>query len=170
MMFLCFSITAILICGAHYYNYQIVCFLQVNFLLIKEQENETSRLGFFLWQRKHLSFVVMSSTTLKTPCVVCDKGSGLFKCEGCGQNFCTKHVTEHRQTLQHQLDKVVVEHDSIQQTIKENKIQNSPLIKYIDEWEETSIIKITQMSAEFRQIVSQLNDTHISKFLNEIFL
>ncbi|CAF3476209.1 unnamed protein product [Rotaria sp. Silwood1] len=111
----------------------------------------------------------MASVTSKTPCVTCGKGAGLFKCEGCTQIYCTKHVTEHRQTLHHQLDEIIVEHDSLQEKIIENKDQSNPLTKYIDEWEQRSIMKIQQMAKETRQEIVQLSNIHkrtLSKELN----
>ncbi|CAF1065262.1 unnamed protein product [Rotaria sordida] len=111
----------------------------------------------------------MASVTSKTPCVTCGKGAGLFKCEGCTQTFCTKHVAEHRQTLHHQLDEIIVKHDSLQEKIIENKDQSNPLIKYVDEWEQKSIVKIQQMAEETRQKVVKLSDIHkrtVSKELN----
>ncbi|CAF4235743.1 unnamed protein product [Rotaria sp. Silwood2] len=102
----------------------------------------------------------MASAASKTPCVTCGKGTGLFKCEGCTQTFCTKHVTEHRQTLHHQLDEIIIEHDSLQEKILENKDQNDPLINYIDEWEQKSIIKIQQIAKETRRKIVELTDIH----------
>jgi phosphoribosylaminoimidazole-succinocarboxamide synthase len=108
----------------------------------------------------------MTSTTSKTPCITCGKGTGLFKCEGCTQTFCTKHVVEHRKTLHHQLDEIIVEHDTLHQTIIENKGQNHPLIIFIDEWEQKSIKTIQQIAQETRQKVEELANIHTSKFSN----
>ncbi|CAF1187978.1 unnamed protein product [Rotaria sordida] len=111
----------------------------------------------------------MASATAKTPCITCDKGIGLFKCEGCTQTFCTKHVSEHRQTLHHQLDEIIIIHDSLREEIIENNDQSNVLINYIDEWEQESIIKIQQMAEDTRRKVVKLLDIHkrtISKKLN----
>jgi len=108
----------------------------------------------------------MASTTSKTPCVTCDKGTGLFKCEGCTQTFCTKHVVEHRQTLHHQLDEIIAEHDTLQEILIENKDQGHPLMCYIDDWEQKSIKKIQQMADMTRQTLAELTNTHNSKVFN----
>ena len=97
------------------------------------------------------SFSHMASTTPKTPCLTCGKAIGLFKCEGCSQTFCTKHVVEHRQTLHHQLDEVIITHDLLQQTLSENQHQNHPLINSVDEWEQKSIEKIQRIANDVRQ-------------------
>jgi hypothetical protein len=107
----------------------------------------------------------MSSAISKPTCITCAKGVGQFKCEGCSQIFCTKHVAEHRQTLNQELDEVIVEHDTFQQTILEDKNQSHTLIVYIDQWEQTSIDKIRQVAKEVREKVSQLADKHNSKYL-----
>ncbi|CAF3489104.1 unnamed protein product [Rotaria sp. Silwood1] len=111
----------------------------------------------------------MVSVTSKTPCVTCDRGAGVVKCEGCTQAFCTEHITDHRQTLHHQLDEIIVEHDSLQELIIENKDQSNPLIKYIDEWEQKSIVKIKRMAQETRQKTIELSNIHkrtVSQELN----
>jgi hypothetical protein len=111
---------------------------------------------------------IMASTSSKTPCVTCGKGAGLFKCEGCLQTFCTKHVVEHRQTLHQQLDEIIMEHDCLQQTIVENKNQCHPLLNYIYEWEEKSIKKIQQLARETREKVDELENEQKSQFLYTI--
>jgi uncharacterized UBP type Zn finger protein len=113
----------------------------------------------------------MASTSPKTPCITCGKGIGLFKCEGCIQTFCTKHVLEHRQTLHHQLDEIVIGHDILQQNIMENKDQKHPWMNFIDEWEQKSIEKIQQMAKETRQKFTDFVDIHRSNnILNTILI
>ncbi len=103
-----------------------------------------------------------SSSTAKAPCATCDsKGVGIFKCEGCGQVFCRKHVIEHRDVLSQQLDEIVLEYDTLRQTITENKDKpnhhhNHPLMIEIDKWEKESIEKIRQTAHEARQQVNAL--------------
>jgi hypothetical protein len=102
-----------------------------------------------------------SSSTTKAPCAACgSKGIGIFKCEGCAQVFCRKHVIEHRDALSNQLDEIVFEYDTLQQTMAESKDkpnhQHHPLIKQIDKWEKDSIEKIQQTANEARQQVHGL--------------
>jgi hypothetical protein len=112
----------------------------------------------------------MASTSSKAPCVTCSKGIGLFKCEGCTQTFCTKHVVEHRQKLHHQLDDIIVEHDILQETINTNKDQSHPLVDCIDEWEQKSIEKIQQIAKELRQKIAEVSDIYIGKFFYKILI
>jgi len=101
-----------------------------------------------------------SSTSIRPPCATCgNKSVGIFKCEGCSQIFCRKHVNEHRDMLSHQLDEIVLQHDILQQTIIDQNdgknIQHS-LLKQIDQWEKDSILKIQQTAEEARQQLQQL--------------
>jgi hypothetical protein len=108
-----------------------------------------------------------SSSTTKAPCATCaNKGVGIFKCEGCAQIFCRKHVIEHRDTLSHQLDEIVLEHDTLQQTTVEYKDKQThchSLIKQIDKWERDAIEKIQQTAEEARQQVNKLTSSQKGK-------
>ncbi len=101
-----------------------------------------------------------SSSSTKAPCGTCDcKSLGILKCEGCSQIFCRKHVNEHRDMLSHQLDEIVLEHDTIQQMITEQNDQENnhhSLLDKIDKWEKDSIVKIQQTAEEVRQQVKTL--------------
>jgi adenylosuccinate synthase len=112
----------------------------------------------------------MSSSTSKTYCITCGKGIGQFKCEGCSQTFCTKHVVEHRQTLNQQLDEIMLGHDVLQQAMNENKSQWQSLMTDIEQWEQRSIDKIRQMAKEARQRVAQLGDIHKSQSYIYIYI
>jgi uncharacterized Fe-S cluster-containing radical SAM superfamily protein len=107
------------------------------------------------------------ASSSKAPCATCgNKGIGIFRCEGCLQVFCRKHLNEHRDLLSHQLDEIVLEHDSLQQSIVENKeTQNNqhPVLRQIDKWEKDSIRKIQQLAEEARQQLKELTGTHAGK-------
>ncbi|CAF1175802.1 unnamed protein product [Adineta ricciae] len=93
----------------------------------------------------------MTSAAPKAPCVTCGKSAGLFNCEGCGQTFCMKHVIEHRQTLSHQLEEIVIEHDTLQETLLNDKDQELLLFKHIDKWERKSTETIKRIAQDTRQ-------------------
>ncbi|CAF3987842.1 unnamed protein product [Rotaria sordida] len=111
-----------------------------------------------------------SSTLLKAPCATCsNKSAGIFRCEGCLQVFCRKHLNEHRDFLSHQLDEIAQEHDILQQTIVENEdkhINDLPILKHIDQWEKVSIEKIQQAAEEARVQVKKL--TSLEAVSNEL--
>jgi hypothetical protein len=93
-----------------------------------------------------------STTASKVLCVVCNKGKGSFKCEGCSQSFCPKHSNDHRNELSQQLGDIEVSHDLIHRTVIEQTEdpQQHPLLKKVDEWERTAIVKICQTAKEIR--------------------
>lgn len=108
-----------------------------------------------------ISNINMSSTLSETKqCVTCNKIGGILICSGCNQTFCGKHVIQHRQQLEIQLENIMQEHDCIQQDILVEK-NNLELFQQIEQWEKESIIKI-QMVAEktridLRQILENSN-------------
>ncbi len=97
------------------------------------------------------------SSPSKKSCVSCgNKAMGIFRCEGCLNVFCRKHLNEHRHFLSNQLDEIVLEHDTLQHTIIENQSKQNnqhSAVKEIDRWEKDSIMKIQQLAEEARQQV-----------------
>lgn len=96
----------------------------------------------------------MASSTSFQPCLKCPKGRGQVICGGCQQWFCLKHLNEHRQELNQQMDGVLVEHDQLQQDLIRNDQDNSrkhPLLSDIDQWESKSIETIKQVANNARQ-------------------
>jgi hypothetical protein len=109
----------------------------------------------------------MASSSSKAPCATCaNKSAGIFRCEGCLQVFCRKHLNEHRDLLSHQLDEIIIEYDILQQAIVEDKNKQNkqhPILKEIDKWEKDSIVKIQQVAEEARQQVKKLTNSQIGK-------
>ncbi|CAF0901402.1 unnamed protein product [Didymodactylos carnosus] len=105
--------------------------------------------------------------TSKTPCAhsTCDKGIGIFACEGCQQKFCRKHSNGHREALAKRLDTIVFEHDLIQQQLQNisDPMAKHPLFTQIDKWETESINKIRQASGDARNQLQQLLDENAHK-------
>ena len=98
-------------------------------------------------------------------CSMCNEELGVVNCTGCNGYFCWKDIKTHRGGMLIEMDKIVVERDCLHETIK-NQIQSndqqSPLIKQIDQWQNTMIEKIKQIVAQARQQAIQLlNATRI---------
>lgn len=124
---------------------------------------------FFLLFVYDSEIKIMSQlSSSKISCAACDKGGvGIFKCEGCSQVFCRKHCIEHRDKLTHQLDEIVLEHDTLQQAIQEyDNIQNNHyhLIEQINKWEIDSINIIRQRAADTRQQFYKLVNSKTGNF------
>ncbi|CAF3243149.1 unnamed protein product [Rotaria sp. Silwood2] len=101
-----------------------------------------------------------STSSMKSLCSTCgNKGVGIFKCEGCLQTFCRKHSNEHRDLLIHQLDEIIFEHDTLQQTIielKDKRNDHYRLIEQVNEWERDSIMKIQRTATDIREDIEKL--------------
>jgi len=97
----------------------------------------------------------LSAESTKFLCIICNKGKGIFKCEGCSRIFCPKHSNDHRNELSKQLEEIAVAHDLIQQTLiqQTEDPRQHLLLKKIDQWEKESIDKIHRMAEEVRNIL-----------------
>jgi hypothetical protein len=111
-----------------------------------------------------------TSTSQKSPCTTCGKVSGLFTCQGCQKDFCTRHVSEHRQELGKQMDELILDHDRFRQNLIEQTTspQLQPMMKQIDQWEEESIDKIHRIANDVRkQLQNKLNE-HTAKLTEKL--
>jgi len=105
------------------------------------------------------------ATSLKTKkrCVKCnDNGnsSGLFTCNGCENMFCARHVNQHREELNNQLEFVVQEYDLIKDQLSQSSSDHI-LLKEINNWEKKSIIKIQKIAELARNDLRQfINNSH----------
>lgn len=99
----------------------------------------------------------------KSLCSTCKKASGILICQGCRRDFCSRHVTEHRQELSLQLDELAINHDQLQQTILEQDAQPTchPLMKEFDQYEQQTNDNIRE---ELLQILAQ----HRSQISNDL--
>lgn len=110
----------------------------------------------------------MATSSPKTPCATCgNKAVGILRCEGCVQVFCRKHLNEHRDALGHQLDELVLEHDTLQQKIVENNNKSNkqhPALREIDQWEKESIAKIQRLAEEARNELKKMISSQTGSF------
>ncbi|UJR32795.1 hypothetical protein I4U23_020257 [Adineta vaga] len=99
-----------------------------------------------------------SSTMTMNQCASCHKASSVSTCDGCKQSFCSKHVAEHRQQLNNQLETLMHEHDSFRQDVG-GRSPNRSLLKQIDKWEKESIAKIQAAAKKTREDLQQTLNT-----------
>lgn len=104
----------------------------------------------------------MATATAVNRCTKCEKSNAILKCGGCSQDFCYKHVLEHRQELNKQLDDVEITRDSFRETLNEqtNKPQTHPLLEQVDQWEKESIDKIKRTAEETRKMLLSYTSEH----------
>ncbi|CAF1368059.1 unnamed protein product [Adineta steineri] len=97
----------------------------------------------------------------KTLCFKCNKEKITYSCEGCSKHFCLMHLTEHRQTLNNELQLITNEYNEFKQTINEQKQNphNHSLMNQINQWEIKSIEKIQQKAQEYREILNKSSQT-----------
>ena len=100
------------------------------------------------------------------------KAAGILTCRGCGKDFCYRHVAEHRQELNKQMDEITTNHDLFQQTIVEQQTEpnSHPLLKQIDLWEENSIEKIHQTAKNAREELLKIIDKNRLKITDDLIL
>jgi len=105
----------------------------------------------------------MATETGKTRCVNCDKEKATLRCGGCLQEFCNKHLGNHRQELNKQLDEIEMNRDIFRQLLTQHIQQpnNDTLIQQINEWEQNSIKKIQQSAEEARQVAAKSTHEYI---------
>jgi hypothetical protein len=96
-----------------------------------------------------------TATAQRKPCSKCEKGGGIFTCDGCQQSFCRKHSDEHRQELATQMDSIGQEYDVIQRDINK-ETDAHPLLRRINTWERETINKIQQVANQARVELNQL--------------
>lgn len=106
----------------------------------------------------------MATVKNESRCAVCKKNKAVLKCEGCSQEFCYNHSTEHREELTKQLETLEINRDLFRQTLTE-KTAKPPnyvleLIEQINEWEHDSIKKIQRTAEKVRQIIQQDVENH----------
>ncbi|CAF3502156.1 unnamed protein product [Rotaria socialis] len=106
-------------------------------------------------------------------CFICKKEkSNLYRCEGCSEKFCSQDLPKHHQEHVLELEKIVTDCDTFQQSISEQQqdLKHRPLINQVNEWERVSIIKIKQTAEDCRQrLIKSAGDNivEIKKKLNQ---
>ena len=105
----------------------------------------------------------MTTIERTTLCSTCKKASGILICQGCRRHFCYRHVAEHRQELNLELDELANNHDQLQQTISEQTVQpnSHPFIKELEQWDQ-------QPSEDVRQQLLTMLAEHRTEIANNL--
>jgi hypothetical protein len=90
----------------------------------------------------------------RAECSVCNQEKITFECKGCTNDFCYKHLTEHRQMFIEQLQEVETERDEFRENFIQQKdnLPNHIIMQQITKWENDSIKRIKQTAEENRQV------------------
>jgi hypothetical protein len=100
-------------------------------------------------------------------CSLCidGKSADIFTCIGCSQTFCKQHIDEHKQILYQRLDKLILDHDQLQQ-VSESRDDHSMAL--VDEWERESIVKIQRMARDIREELIAKTENYRDQFLKRL--
>jgi hypothetical protein len=114
---------------------------------------------------KVILFSMATGMNARRPCCKCNKGGGALICDGCHQSFCLKHVTEHRQELAQQMEKIGKRHETLKRDFSEqNNVRM--LFTKIDRWEKESIAKISSNARAIRADLKRLTDESTNRLTN----
>jgi excinuclease UvrABC nuclease subunit len=111
----------------------------------------------------------MTSATRREMCVMCSPKQvvAITSCKGCLKDLCRKHFNEHRDTLSTDLHNVFDRHDNVLQELqlkinRESKSSDNnharAILEQIDQWEKTTIKRVSQAANEARADVERLFD------------
>ena len=102
----------------------------------------------------------------RSRCVTCRKDNkATSRCGGCLQEFCFKHLLDHRQELNKQLHEIEVTRDLFRQTLSQQteEPQRHALIQQINDWERKSIEIIQRTANEVRQMLLEHTGGYVKR-------
>ncbi|CAF1627806.1 unnamed protein product [Rotaria magnacalcarata] len=104
-------------------------------------------------------------------CFICKKDkSNIYPCEGCSKTFCLTDLPKHHQEHVLELEKIVTDCDTFQQSISEQQqdLNHCPLVKQVNKWERDSITKIKQTAEDCRQKLIKPTDDNIAEIKKKL--
>ena len=91
-------------------------------------------------------------------------------CEGCSQAFCIKHLLNHRQALNDEMNIIIGDHDQLQHTLSQQAADphSHSCLKAIDRWEQESIGKIQRKAVVLREQILGMTADHTKELLAKL--
>lgn len=107
-------------------------------------------------------------------CLNCSESDDVYECKGCLQIYCYSHLTNHREEIEGNFNKLQDNSNLFRQNIydEKNQINDCLLIQEINKWENESIEKIQLTASKYRdKIIHYINKyiIHIENNLNHLF-
>ncbi|CAF1043977.1 unnamed protein product [Adineta ricciae] len=96
----------------------------------------------------------------KTLCCTCNKPKITYSCKGCLQEFCSTHLSAHRETLNEELNLIIDDYNQFKQMLSE-QVRKYSILKLIDQCEMNSTATAPKIAGNY---ASFLEDQQI--FLN----
>ncbi|CAF1094741.1 unnamed protein product [Rotaria sp. Silwood1] len=90
-------------------------------------------------------------------CVKCGKTGGVLFCNGCQQTLCFKHVNEHRDELEKQLEDLISQENQFENDLAKRD-DSHYLFNDIDQWKKETIEQVKQIAKQAKQDLRQLID------------
>lgn len=97
-------------------------------------------------------------------CVRCGKTGGLLFCNGCQQTFCFKHVNDHRDELERQLEDLINQENQFENDLLKRD-NTHYLFNEIDQWKKETIEQVKQIAKQAKQDLRQFIDQSNEKLL-----
>jgi hypothetical protein len=95
------------------------------------------------------------AASIDVSCVRCGKNGGIVLCNGCNQILCFKHINEHKEELENELEELINKENQFENDL--SKIDDSHyLFNHIDQWKKESIQQIKQIANQAKQDLRQL--------------
>lgn len=105
-------------------------------------------------------------TIVKKFCCICNTNAAVFICDGCQQNFCGKHVGDHRQHLNSQLDQLVQEKELLHAEFQQPFAEKDLSFKEIDQWERETINEIQRLAQTARDDLGCIRNKSTERLKN----
>ena len=98
---------------------------------------------------------MMTLKPKKNSCATCGEVAGTFTCRGCSDNFCLRHVNEHREALEKQMNQIILTHNQLKTDVVGQTTEQfcHLFLQQIKRWEQQSIDKVRQVADDTRQQV-----------------
>src|SRR5580698_10507154 len=101
------------------------------------------------------------AANLHGSCVKCGKTGGILLCNGCNQTLCFKHVNEHKDELEKELENLINQENDFENDLSKTG-DSHYLFNEIDQWKKESIEQIKQIAKQakqdLRQLINQSNE------------
>ncbi|CAF3365161.1 unnamed protein product [Rotaria socialis] len=99
-------------------------------------------------------------------CIKCGKTGGVLFCNGCQQTLCFKHVSEHRDEIEKQLEDLISQETQFENNLNQRD-DSHDLFNDIDKWKKEMIEQIKQIAKQakedLRQLINQSNEKLFKK-------
>ncbi len=98
---------------------------------------------------------VVMAANLYMSCFKCGKSGGILLCNGCNKTLCFKHVNEHKEELEKELEDLINEENEFENNLCK-KDDSHYLFNQIDQWKKESIEQIKEIAKQTKQDLRQI--------------